>query len=262
MATSTNASSSSVTPKQNILTIVQQVLPQYFASTLNQVPDMVNIFMGLCYQEGALNPNIQPGYPQNSKVNTKGTVAYDYWQSTPIIAARAKLNPTILSNVTDGLRAWGLTQVGGWNVVRGASKANGKTIIEASRPDLAGQLMVNPGDSIRAKYNGEANLQNMILAGLVILENKYTSVVSGSGTNWTAGKLKFNSRIAAAIAAYYGLSMAANPTPYQYSASVMTGGASYNKAKSATGGATSSTNTTSGQPSNVSDGNNQTVPGC
>jgi hypothetical protein len=262
MTSNTNASSSSVTTKQNILTVVQQQLPQYFASTLNQVPDIVNIFMGLCYQEGALNPNIQPGYPQTSKVNTPGTVAYDYWQSTPIIAARAQVNPTILANVTDGLRAWGLTQVGGWNVVRGASKANGKTIIESSRPDLAGQLMVNPGDSIRAKYNGAANLNNMILAGLVILENKYTSFVKGSGTRWTAGNLTFNSRIAAAVAAYYGTSMSANPTPYAYSASVMTGGASYNAAKSATGGTTSSTNSTSTQPSNVSDGNNQAVPGC
>jgi hypothetical protein len=259
---STNSSSSSVTTKQNILTVVQQLLPQYFASTLNQVPDMVNIFMGLCYQEGALNPNIQPGYPQTANINKQGTVAYDYWQSTPIITARAQLNPTILANVTDGLRAWGLTQVGGWNVVRGASKSAGKTIIESSRPDLAGQLMVNPGDSIRAKYNGAANLNNMILAGLVILENKYTSFVKGSGTSWKAGNLTFNSRIAAAVAAYYGTSLSANPTPYAYSASVMTGGASYNAAKSATGGATSSTNSTSTQPSNVSDGNNQTVPGC
>jgi hypothetical protein len=127
----------------------------------------------------------------------------------------------------------GLTQVMGWNIIRGASKS-GKCLIESARPDLAGRLCVSPGDSVAAKLKGSANIENSILAGLVVLESKYKTGYAKNG--YWAVKIGnqervFPSRISAAVSMYLGMGLkdAAGTTPTSYAQEII-GGIAYSKA--------------------------------
>jgi hypothetical protein len=212
-----------VTPatRQSIRAVITSTINANFANTLGTVTDIVNIVMALCYTESSLNPNGAPG----PNVGITQNIGKDYWTSTVIVAARATANPQQLANIGQGLNAWGLMQCGGWNLVKGASKAGaGRTEIEVSRPDLAPQLMVNAGESLSAKFHGDATVSNQILAGLVMLESKFKRV-RGSGSAFQIGRFNFGLKIAAAVAGYIGLGShdSLGTTPQAYSNKIVYG---------------------------------------
>jgi hypothetical protein len=243
--------------------MIASLLAQNFANTLNREPDIVNIVMALIFKESFFN--VAAAGPVLSSTNSSTARAYQGYSA--IKAALAGASPQVTANINQGLRAWGMMQCMGLNVVRGAGPA-GKCEIEVARPDLAGQLLVNPGDSISAKYQGQANINNQLLAGLVILESKY-KIVKGSGNACTVGKMTFGSKIAATVAAYLGLGShdtATGITPQSYSDSICYGSA-YQTANGSSSGYTHSTNPTpqqaqAGPPITKASGNNQVPTGC
>ena len=251
--------------KQSLRQTIDSTIKSNFAGTLGSEKDIVNIVMALCQRESSMRADAAG----ISLPLAKSYIARDYWNSPAITSALKAAGPQEYSNISEGLRAWGVMQVGGWNLVRGASQ-NGKTEIEVARPDLASQLLVKPADSISAKYNGEANVQNQVLAGLVMLESKYKAV-KGSGISWKIGNFTFNSRITGAVAAYLGLGakdVVTGITPQQYANSIVYG-QSYQLANN---GAAPSGNryvtnanvaaSQAGPAVTVASGNNQTPVGC
>lgn len=218
--------SSSTSWQQVVRQYIDELIKEYFSGTLGKVNDITNIVMALIYKESTFRPNT-PG-PTLSLTNS--SIARDYWNSPAITSARGKApyGSQQAANINEGLRAWGLMQCGGWNLVRGASKAGGgKTEIEKARPDLAPQLMVGPGESIQAKIDGEQNARLQILAGLIMLESKWKQT-HGSGLNWKIGRLTFNSQISGAVAGYLGLGRVDTKTgitPQAYSNSIVYGSA-------------------------------------
>lgn len=268
MTTATSSQpTSSVSFKQSLRQIITNSISTYFSATLGREADIVNIVMSLIYLESSFRVTaIGKSIPI-----AVSSSARDYWNSSAVSCARATASAQQLANLQEGLQAWGLMQCMGWNLVRGGSIAGrGKQVIEAVRPDLAARLCVNPGESIRAKYYGEAGLENQILAGLVILESKYKAV-KGSGTNFTIGVLSFSAKMPAAVAAYLGLGtkdVVTGITPQQYSNSICYGKA-YQTANngSAPAGNQAAANpsaqeTKSGPVITAASGNNQAPKGC
>jgi hypothetical protein len=222
--------------RQKLRSTTTSLLKQYFGQTLNTVPDIVNIFMALMLKESHFNVNAAYATAL-SPYNSSG--AADYYNSTVIKNILTPGNPASSlqkrDNEPEGRTAIGLTQCMGWNIVKGAS-ISGKCLVEQFRPDLVGTLCINPGDSVKAKLSGEANISNSILAGLVVLESKYRAGYAKNG-GWAiklgSGKssreLQFPSRIYSSVAGYLGYSSAgdANHTTYTGYANDIVGGSFY-----------------------------------
>jgi hypothetical protein len=259
-------SATTSTTKQNVKTIITNLLGQYFGSTLNRESNIANIVMAMVQQESSFSYNAVG--PVISTAVSSG--AKDYWNSQPIQNIIATGTPTQRSLVAQGLQAYGLLQCMGWNFIQGASKKNGQTEIQVSRPDLASILCVPPGTDLTTLYQGAATASNQILAGLVMLESKYKHISQASG-GWHYGNSSqyFTSKLAAAIGAYLGLGgydRATGITPNQYVSNIVygkmytlaNGSSSAGVASNPTGAPT----TNSGQVVNIASGNNQTPPGC
>ena len=136
-----------------------------------------------------------------------------------------------IQNIKDSsVRALGLSQSMGWNHVRGASRS-GKCLMEPVRGgQFASRLCVSPGEDPGRLLLGEANIENSILTGLLILEDKWNNcrpanngTVMYKGTNYV-----FPSRIYAALSAYLGLGSSgdSNHTTFSnYASSILWGNA-------------------------------------
>ena len=191
----------------DIKDILKQLIPQYFGSTLARETDIVNIVAALIKRESSFNPDAI-GIPVSTR---KGTGGARYLSSSAISSALATSSPTETINIqVGGVQAMGLMQVMGWNFVRGGSPS-GRCEIERLRPDLAGLLCVNPGDSIPAAIVGSSNISKALLAGLTILEGKYKAVQQNGDIFYfknDSRKHEFSSKISAAVGAYLGLGIA------------------------------------------------------
>jgi hypothetical protein len=253
-----NTPATSVSTKQVVRQIITSTLAQHFGSTLNTVPDIVNIVMGICQQEASLNPNIT--FHMEPHIDPK-TGAGDYWYSTPVQNILLNGSGAQKANVTDGSASWGIMQVMGYNIVRGGSLKSHKCLFETLKNPAAAGLLINAGDSIRSVLFQQATLQNQILAGLLVLESKW--LIAGgkkSGNSYSINGCTFSSQIALACAGYNGW---VPSTAYRYSASVMTGGHSYTIANGPGGGSTSTSNPNQANPQQtIASGNNQVPPGC
>jgi|HigsolmetaAR204D_1030405.scaffolds.fasta_scaffold11697_2 hypothetical protein len=265
--TTSSRQTASVAFKQSLRQIIDNCIRTYFSGTLGREPDIVNIVMSLIYLESSFRPDaIGPAIPLSASSSAR-----DYWNSSAIASILKSATPQQRANIEQGLRAWGLMQCMGWNVVRGASKAGGgKQEIERHRPDLAPRLTVAPGESIEAKYYGEANVENQILAGLVILESKYKAV-RPSGNGFRIGRLTFSTKMPAAVAAYLGLGardVRTGITPEQYANSICYGRAYEiaNNGASPTGYVPTANPTpsqsTKGPSRTAASGHNQVTVGC
>lgn len=198
----------------------------YFGSTLANEQDIVNVFNALIYLESgfrfdATGPTVS---------SRPGTTGYGYMASTAVQKVLQSGTPTEKANVYKGLNGLGLCQVMGWNFVKGGAPS-GKCEIEARRPDLASVLCVAPGVDLAAWVLGEANVSRAILAGLVILESKYKSVVlKNRAYSFPADRYnrQFESRISAAVAGYLGLGAMdkLGTTPQEYARRIV-GGSTY-----------------------------------
>lgn len=210
---------------------IKTLVETHFASTLGRETDIVNVFSALICFESRYNVNAVG----KSVSANKGTAGYQYLNSSAVSAVLNSGNPTLIANAFQGITAIGLTQVMGWNFIRGGS-LSGRSEIERLRPDLALGLVVEPGTDLYAAFLGEANINKVILAGLIILEGKYRATQK-IGDSWQVNgdpyTRKFYDRISGAVAAYLGLGRAdANgTTPEAYAASIV-GGSMYKVANS------------------------------
>lgn len=247
--------------KQICSTTISQLLSQYFANTLGKETDIVKLIMGLIQTESSFNMNATG--PALSTVASSG--ARDYINSSAIQAVTAKNNAQQYDNVNQGLHALGLMQTMGWNHVKGAS-ASGKQLIEQARPDLVSVLCVNPGESLYAKFLGQANVSNQILAGLAVLEQKYKAVKQ-SGNSFTIGQFTYPSKMQCALQGYIGLSTTDKgngSSTAAYVASIYYG-ANYTKANGPGGvmiAGKSAQDAAGGPNITVASGDNQHPPGC
>lgn len=248
--------------KQSIRVIVKNTLESYFKDTLAKETDIENIVMALILTESSFNVEaIGPSIPVS-----KSSSARDYFNSGAVSNVYNKGNAQQMSNIEQGLRAWGLMQVMGWNFIKGGSiVGGGKTELQKARPDLT-QLLLNPGENIASKYLGEQNISNQILAGLAILESKWKAAKKVSG-GWQIGKLIYADRMSCAVRGYIGLGdqdLGNGSSPATYVANIMYG----NNYKSANGpsavyvASKSADQTKSGPPITVASGANATLPGC
>lgn len=216
--------------RQKCRALITSLVPSKFSATLKNEPDIVNTFMGLIYRESSFDP-LSLGNP----LGGLGTASKDYLRASAIQAVNSGTDPTAKLNISSANRALGLCQVLGFYFIRNSSAKNGKNELERNRPDLAGALLVNPGDNVSAFVLGEANIEKMITAGLVILESKYRAVVS-SNSGWKVNGDPFNrtfsTKLTGAVAAYLGLGVAdqIGTTPESYAASIV-GGQAYLYAK-------------------------------
>jgi len=214
--------------------IIQGHVNSYFAGTLGAEKDIVNIYAALIFYEstfnaGAVGPRVEP---------RKGNETYNYLQSSPVQAILKAPNVTAddvvkKRNIEQGFQAMGLGQVMGHYFVKGASPS-GRTELERLRPDLASNIVVEPGSDIISQVLGEENMSTQILAGLVILEGKYRNTRLNSEDGYFhvgSNKRQFPTRIAGAVAAYLGLgsSDVNGTTPESYSSSIV-GGTAYKTA--------------------------------
>jgi len=226
--TTTNMTTSGYTTtlRDNMRQIYTSKLKSYFSSTLNTVPDIVNILVSQAYFESRLNSNAL-----GPVLSTSSSIAKDYINSPAIKNFLVTANPTQKANINVGLQALGMGQSLGLNSVRGASAKSGRCLIEIARPDLAGTLCVNPGDDLVATFLGDDNLEKALLLQMVVLESKYKAVVPVTGGYGSKGDIYnrvFPSQIAAAVAAYLGLggSDQLGTSPEAYSSSII-GGSNY-----------------------------------
>jgi hypothetical protein len=204
MANATGVVASS-SVKQICTTTITSLLNQYFANTLNKEKDIVRLVMGMIQAESSFNVNAVG--PALNPVTSSGAADYAYSQA--IINAVNTGGTIALNNANQGVHALGLMQTMGWNHIKGASKKNGKQLIEIARPDLVSVLCINPGENLFDKFLGQANVSNQILAGLVVLEQKWKATKQvggqfqiGSGPN----TFTYPSRMQCAIQGYIGLS--------------------------------------------------------
>ena len=257
--------------KQKVRGVVSSLIEQHFRGTLGSEPNIVDYVMGLIQAESSFRPSAL-GLTVSEMATTKqkqgSSRARQYMDSDPVEKILATGDPAQRKNIQSGKVAQGLMQVMGWNIVRGgSSRAKRCEIEETRRPDLAQSICVNAGDSIEAKLLGEANIQNNIMAGLLILETKYLTCRRKSG-GWSAGGAVFQSRLAAAVGAYLGVGgvdLRTNLTAEQYVERIL-GGESFRIAngRQAGGGdiaVRTSQASSSGPETNGSDVP-ATIPGC
>lgn len=264
-----NGSAQSASRAQEIRGIIQSLVTSTFSGTLGTEKDIVNICMAICQQESTMGQRLQGlylGTPGDSSapnlIITNSSGARDYWQSSPVQALVSTASAAQRQNLKDGLCAWGVMQVMGWNLVRNASK-------RAKRQDLQGtpadSIMVNAGESISAVLGGQNNFRNQILAGLSILEAKWKISRRLSSGQWQIGNITYNNQISCAVRGYIGLSDFDLGTGLRSSTYVenVIGGKYYQIANN---GATSNVNTavanTSSPPATIASTGTAVVPGC
>lgn len=205
--------------------IIKTLVNSSFSSTLGREPDIVNIVNALILRESSFNVN-SVGKAVSTLPRTGGAAYFNSSAITSLLNSPS-VTPTQVANIYKGIRAVGVMQVMGWNFVKGGAPS-GVPEIQRLRPDLAGQLLVEPGEDIYSVILGESNLEKAILAGLIMLEGKYRAVSFNSTYYSVKGDYfnrKFSSRMQGAIASYLGLgaSDANGTTPMQYASQILGG---------------------------------------
>lgn len=239
----------------------------YFAATLAQEKDIVNIVAAQIYYESRFNFNAL-GLTVSSG---PGTGAATFVNSSVVQKILKDGTPEQKNNIFEGLKAVGLSQVMGYYFVKGAS-TTGVCEIQRLRPDLAGTLCVDPGVRVYTSIATESNFSKSILAGLIILESKFKNVrATADGLFYVLGdryNRTFPTKIAGAVAAYLGLGSSDRntTTPESYSRNIV-GGAAYKVANGDNPIIYKSTDKTAvqvaaGPATNGSTKTNIFVPGC
>lgn len=249
-----------------VTSIVQGHINSYFAGTLGREFNIAKIVNGMIFIESQFNVNAigdpNPAVP--------GTTGYKYKNSSAITTVFNSGSPTQKTNINNGLRAIGIMQVVGWNYIKGGAPS-GVCEIQRLRPDLAGPLLVQPGDDPIAPVVGEANLSKALLLGLIVLEGKYKNVYPVAEGFKIKGDPKptrvFKTKINAAVAGYLGLGTRDrnDTTPEVYSARAV-GGSAYFAANGGSPLKISDSKITvasaNGPSTNGTGAERITVPGC
>lgn len=209
---------------QEVRVKVKTLIEIHFSNTLGKmsphgIEHVVNLVMGLIYKESSFRPdNLGKQYPLNSP---QWTEAYTYAKSAvikPMLASSGQQR----FNAVDAARAFGLMQVNGYYIIKGAFGGKGELL---RMSPLAEPLMINPGDSVRDKLHGAQNVDNQLLAGLIVLQEKLR-IAPGKVRDGSYGDV-----LTATFAGYlgHGAKDLIGTTPTGYASSII-GGDAYAKA--------------------------------
>lgn len=155
--------------------IMWDVLDTYFP-TLWSAPNSFYIMMSTMELEsgyrivhGSTNPT-----PNHAVIGVSTGIGKSYWYDPIIVPLRESGNPTVKTNIIEGLSAKALMATMGMYQVRNCRESN--SLINGYYRDLAESLglMVNAGESISAKFpNNDTGARNSMVLGAMIMEQKY-----------------------------------------------------------------------------------------
>jgi hypothetical protein len=213
-----SATGKSYTSVQIIEAEVKSLIKQHFSSTLGTINDISNLVLACIYKESTFNP------AANSGLHSEGH--FNRFKKYPSISAKYAANATTeqeKANMRRSVAGFGLMQATGWYLIKGAGPG-GKNELSRMRADLAEPLLVEPGVDINTKL-GPDQVRNQLLAGLIILEDKFR--VSGSRVANPPTKDKpYTSKVTATFAGFLGRGFDKNGTnPQAYAQSIIQGDA-------------------------------------
>lgn len=248
----------SYTSVQVIRYEVEALVKKHFSATLGTIPDIVNLVISCIYKES--------GFSTKANSGSHGALQVRRFMGYSAIAAKFS-NPKTTqyekANMRNSVAGFGLMQATGWYLIEGAGP-NGQNELMRMRPDIAGTLIVPPGVDINTKL-GPDQMTNQLLAGLIILENKY-KVAPNLVANPTTAKKPYVDRVSATFGSFLGSGTDKfNTTPQEYAASIIRGQAykvanGYSAAIPTGGNNTPTTPT--GPPKTPASGNNLGPSGC
>lgn len=175
---------------------VSRLIKSNFSATLGTITDITKLVLACIYHESRFNPAANSGL--------HGETQFQRFKKYPAIAAKYASNKTTEGqkvNLRNSVAGFGLMQATGWYTIKGAGP-DGKNELMRMRPDLAGPLLIEPGEDVNTVL-GPDKLENQILAGLIILEAKYKIANSQWSNPPTAAK-PYSSRLAATFGGYLG----------------------------------------------------------
>jgi hypothetical protein len=251
---------SSPANRQIIRQLVVDQLKANFANTLGQAPDIVNVVMAMIYRESSFVSKRGISYSDDAlkKLLKLSAISSKYNSGTALEK----------TNIVNANAAFGLGQVTGWYVIKGAGPS-GKSEMERLRPDITSDCLVNPGESVETILLGDDTYEKQIKCALVVLEGKYKELAPGLVKTGT-----YSNKLTAAVAAYLGLGASDKPgtTPEAYANSIIRGEA-YKIANNgqgptglpvteSSGQAVANNASPTGPAQTIASGNNLSIAGC
>jgi hypothetical protein len=246
----------SYTSVQIVRSEVESLIKAHFSSTLGTIPDIVKLVLACIYKESAFNANANSGIHGDTQL--KRFLKYTAISSKFKEATTSEQERV---NMRNSVAGFGLLQATGWYLIKGAGP-DGKTELSRMRSDLAGPLLVEPGVDINTVL-GPTNITNQLLAGLIILEDKYKVAPSLVKNPPTVDK-PYTDRIMATFGGFLGKGVDKfGSTPQDYAASIIRGD-SYRIANgsSASSPKKNNGNTIDGPIRTAASGNNLGPAGC
>lgn len=195
---------------------VNRLIKPNFSATLGTITDISKLVLACIYHESRFNPAANSGLHGESQ--------FQKFKKFPAIAAKYASDKTTEGqkvNMRNSVAGFGLMQATGWYTIKGAGP-DGKNELMRMRPDLAGPLLIEPGEDVNTVL-GPDKITNQILAGLIILEAKYKTANSMWANPPTAAK-PYSSRLAAMFGGYLGQGFDKfGSDPMSYAASIIQG---------------------------------------
>lgn len=170
-----STSNKSLDKIQNYSAIMQDLLRSKFP-VLSQAPDSLYIMMATMGHESDFNIYHNGGTTPNHIAISefRSGIGKSYWNDPIVVPLRTAGNPTIVTNVREGLSAKALMATMGMYQVRNCKESN--AYISGNYRDIAESfnLMVNAGDSISAVFsNDDTGATRSMVMGCIIMEQKY-----------------------------------------------------------------------------------------
>lgn len=247
----------SYTSIQVVKAEIDKLISAHFSGTLGTIPEVTKYVLACVYKESTFNSKANSGIHGDSQL--RRFLAYS--------AISSKMNNPATSeqekaNMRNSVAGFGLMQATGWYLIKGAGPG-GKNELMRMRPDLAPQLIVEPGIDINTKL-GPGMITNQLLVGLIILEDKF-KVAPSLWANPTTQKKPYTDRISATFGGFLGKGTDKfGSTPQSYASSIIHGDA-YAKANgtsSKVGFTNSDNNDKSTAVASSASGNSLGPPGC
>ncbi len=190
------ATGKSYTSKQIIEAEVKRLIKTHFSATLGTINNISNLVLACIYKESSFNPAARSVIHGDKQVKR--------FSKYSAIAAKLSSKDTTeeeRANMRNSVRGYGLMQATGWYIIKGAGPG-GQNELSRMRSDLAGPLLVEPGIDV-GTILGPTNIVNQLLAGLIILEDKYKTAGSKVANPPTRDK-PYTSRISATFGGFLG----------------------------------------------------------
>lgn len=247
----------SYTSIQVVKAEIDKLISAHFSGTLGTIPEVTKYVLACVYKESTFNSKANSGIHGDVQLRRfLGYSAISSKMNNPATSEQEK------SNMRNSVAGFGLMQATGWYIIRGAGPG-GQNELMRMRSDLAGPLLIDPGIDVNTKL-GPGMITNQLLAGLIILEDKFKT--SGSFVaNPTTQKKPYTDKITATFGGYLGRGTdKGGMDPQTYASSIIRGDAyaRANGTSSKVGFTNSDNNDKSTAVASSASGNSLGPPGC